>query len=131
MDDKFIQRYNDNKIYELLEDNFDNYLTIFSKKIKHVKLFGLFFKLLPPYKYGVDTINIVINWSEQKLKTYNKEECPKFFEEINIFLNILIKNGNHCFNNYIDILKKNLKNNYLELLVEILNSNNDFKSTKH
>lgn len=125
MDDLFIENYKNDKLYELFENDLNKYLTIFSKKIKHVKYFGLFFELLPPPKYNIDTINIIVKWSEKKIKSYKKEECPNFIKEINIFLNILIVKGNQIFNTFIDIIKKNLQNSYLEIFLEILNSNNN------
>ena len=78
MDENFIQNYISKKIYELFENDLNKYLTIFSKKIRHAKFFGLFFKLLPSIKYNLDLINIILSWSEQKIKTYNKEECQNF-----------------------------------------------------
>ena len=123
MDDKFIQSYNKERIYQLFEGDLKCYLSIFSKKIKHTKFFGLFFKLLPPEKYNLDTINVVLNWSENNIKTYNKEECTHFLDDLNIFLKILIKFGNQYVNQFIDIIKKNLNNYYLELFVQILNTN--------
>ena len=124
MDEKFIQNYNGERIYQLFEEDLNGYLSTFSKKIKHTKFFGLFFKLLPPKKYNLDTINVVLKWSEENIKTYNKEECPHFLEEMNIFLKILIIFGNQYVNQFIDIIEKNLNNYYLELFVKILNTNN-------
>ena len=132
MDDDFIERYKADKIYELFENNLNEYLTIFSKKIRHVKFFGLFFKLLPPPKHNLDTINVILNWLEKKIKSYNKVECPNFMEEINIFLNILIVKGNfQSFTNFIDIIKNNLNDCYLEKFVEILNNENNILKNKY
>ena len=125
MDEKFLKSYNENKVYQLFEDTLNKYLSVYSKKIKHMKYFGLFFKLLPPEKYDLDTISVVTDWLQQKIKTYNKEECPSFPEEINIFIDILKKFGDKYIHQFIDIIKDNLNAHYLELFVGVLNTNKD------
>jgi len=122
-DKKFFENYNESKIYSFFEENYVEYLSIFSSKIKHIKYFGYFFKLLPPEMFNKKEINLIYKWLQDYIHTFSVDECPDFKDNIKIFVEaIIMKKLNQVFFDLIRLLKNNIQNYYIELFAFLLNS---------
>ena len=124
MDDKFLEKYNREKIYSYFEDDLVFYLTIFSENIREIKKFSLFFKLLPLEKFNNDElITFLSDWIKKNFNTFSKEKCPNFNKEMEILFNLICKNNliNIAYS-LIEFLKENLKEDSKELFIFLLNS---------
>ena len=124
MDNKFFEDYNNSKIYSYFEENYAEYLSFFLGKIKHIKYFGYFFKLLPPKMHNKNTINLIYKWIQTYISTFSPEECPQFKNEIKLFIEIIFEqNSNQNFFSLIGFLKDNIHNDYIHIFAFLLNSN--------
>ena len=123
MDNKFFENYNHSKIYSFFGENYVEYLSIFSSKIKHIKYFKYFFKLLPPEMHNKNTINLIYNWLQKYIYTFSIDECPDFKNDIKILIEtIFMKSSNQIFFGLIKLLKENIHNYYIYIFAFLLNS---------
>ena len=120
MDNNFFQIFQKHKIYSFFEENYVNYLKMFPS-INKMKYFGLFFKLLPPDKYRKQTTLHVFNWLNKKINTYNREDCPNFENEIEIFYKILNNSEKYLLPKLIEKLVEFFGKDCIELFIYLIN----------
>ena len=123
MNNDFFEQFNYNKIYSFFLDNSFEYLLIFAKKIKAIKYFGYFFKLLPPEKYCNNTIELIFIWLKKYINTFLLEECPNFINEIKIYVDIMImKKQTTKIYDLLKFIKKNVGNYYIKIFIFLINN---------
>ena len=101
-----------------------DYIDIFTNKIKDIKNLGIFFIVLPKDYYNYDSIIKLKDWIHNNINTFSQKECITFKEEINIFIELLIKFANELVNKFFSFLFENLGEYCIELFMYILNNNN-------
>ena len=121
-----INEIESHKLYEYFLEMRDKFLEIFLKKIKRIENLSYFFQILPTNNFNSKTSDLLSKWIQANIKTFSIKSCPKFKEDINIFISILYKTSKENLNNFLDFISENLDKNYCkELFIFILNKNTD------
>ena len=124
MDDKFFKEFYSFKVYSYFEEDYVKYFKMFST-INNLKHFGLFFKILPPEKHNKETANYVYNKLTEFMANYDSNECPNFLKDIETFYSILNEKTKYqILYNLIDLLKKTLGQEYIDIFIYLLNKFN-------
>lgn len=124
MNEKFWEKYKEYKIYLYFEENLKKYIQIFYRKMKKMKYFDYFFKLLPPAYYNKDIIELVYKWVLENINTFSINHFLQFKENITNFFEIILEkkiNSKRLYN-LLEVLKNNLGNNYNSMIIFLLNN---------
>ena len=125
-----INEIESNEIYKYFLDMRDKFLEIFLKKIKKIEYLSYFYHILPINHFDYKTSDLLKKWIQTNIKTFSIKNCPKFKEDINIFISILYKTSKESLNNFLDFISENLDKVYCkELFIFILNKNTDLTLT--
>ena len=119
---RLIEEYKTYKYFYL--DMCSDYIDIFTDKIKDIKNLGIFFVVLPKDYYNYDSIIELRVWIHNNINTFSQKECITFKEEINIFIEILIKFAKELVTKFCSFLFENLGEYCIELFIYLLNNNN-------
>ena len=122
--DQILSNIKKDEIYKYFLDRKGDYLKIFTQKISNIKNLGAFYILLPKQYFDYETAVILKEWILKNINTISYQEKDEFNKEINIFLNILIKNAIEIVKGFIEQLIDNLGDYYVELCMYFLNNNN-------
>lgn len=116
-----IEKYKTYKYFYL--DMCSEYIDIFTNKINDIKNLGIFFIVLPKDYYNYDSIIKVKDWIHYNINSFSPKECMTFKEEINTFIEILIKFAKELVKNFCDFLIQNIGEYCDDLFMYILNNN--------
>ena len=122
-DSPLIKIIQDNKIYTYFNKIEHKYLEIFTKKIKEIKHFSAFFSLLPDNNFNHETTILLFDWIKKNIKTFSKEKCPNFKEDINHYISIMIEYADESVEDLISFFNSKLGDFCKELYMYILNNN--------